>query len=81
MDDLTYWFFVFNCLQIKLLLLFTILFVFGFYKIYLLKHKAFIGRSRTSATCKMEIFVKEVTGEKLLIINTEHTVLDVAGGL
>ena len=42
---------------------------------------AFIGKSRTPATSKMEIFVKEVNGGKLLLINTKRTILDVANGL
>ena len=45
-DDLTYWFFNFNCLQIKLLrALYTILFIIGFYNIYMSKHKTFINKT------------------------------------
>ena len=40
------------------------------YNIYISKHKAFIGRSRTPETSKIEIFGKEVNGGKQLIIDT-----------
>ena len=71
-DDLTYCFFVLNCLQMKLLLSLLR---------YISKYKAFISRSRTPATPKMETFVKENNGWKPFAINTKNTVLDVAGGL
>ena len=45
-DDLTYWFFVFNCLQIKFLpALYTILLITGFYNIYMLNHETFMNKS------------------------------------
>ena len=34
------------------------------------------GRFRTPATSKMEIFVKEINGEKPLVIDTKRMVLD-----
>ena len=40
-----------------------------------------MGGSRTPATSKMEIFVKESDKGKPLIINTKRTILDVAGDL
>lgn len=72
-DDLTYWFFVFNYLQIKLLpsLLFYSYLIF---KLYIFQNKTFIGRSRI----KIQFFVKEVNEGNPLIINTKRTILDVA---
>ena len=35
-----------------------------------------MGRFRTPATSKVEIFTKEVNGEKLLIIKAKHTMVD-----
>ena len=59
-DDLTYWFFVFNCFQIKLLL--SLLFTFGFYYTHISKHKILIDRSKIPTISKMEIFVREING-------------------
>ena len=42
------------------------------YNIYISKHKAFIGRSRTPETSKIKIFVKEVNGGKQLIIDAAY---------
>ena len=42
------------------------------YNIYISKHKAFIGRSRTPETSKIKVFVKEVNGGKQLIIDAAY---------
>lgn len=70
-------FFVFILFTNKTFTFFIFLFIIGFYSRYISKYKTFIGRSRTPATPKMEIFVKENNGVKPLIINTKFTVLDV----
>ena len=49
--------------------------------IYIPKHKAFIGRSRTLAQCRMGTFMEEVNEGKPLIITAKRTVLDVTWGL
>ena len=68
-DNLSYWFFIFNSLQIKLL--HSLLFIhIGFYDAYHSKHKTFTGRSRTPAIYKKEIFVKDVNGGKSLLIKS-----------
>ena len=48
---------------------------------HIFQNKAFTDRSRTPATCKMEIFGKENNGGKPLIINIKFTILDLARGL
>ena len=52
--------------------------MFVYMNIYIYIYKAFIGRSTTPTTSKMEVFVKEVNERKLLI-NTKLIILHVGG--